>query len=182
MSIEIIISLIAALGVGGILGALLNRRFEQQKQINDHDMKIFTQSNEILTEQKLHDITEFHLSGDHSINDDGFSALTKWCGFFEQTGNQYLDKRINKENQKLVNSSFQLTDFIARNFFTIKGQNPHNKNKYLKPDWNLDRGGNPTPEKEAKYDEYANKLEILTRETLKCYAEYRLSIKRILKI
>ena len=51
MPIEIIISLIATLGIGGILGAILNRRFEQQKQTNEHDIKIFKQSNEILTEQ-----------------------------------------------------------------------------------------------------------------------------------
>ena len=52
MSVEIIISLLAALGVGGILGAILSRYFEQQKQTNEHDIKIFNQSNEILTEQK----------------------------------------------------------------------------------------------------------------------------------
>ena len=136
MSVEIIISLIAALGVGGILGALLNGRFEQQKQTNEHDTKIFIQSNEIFTEQKLSDIAEFHLLGNHSIDDNDYSALTKWCRFFEQTGNRYLDKRINKENQRLVDDLFRLTDFIGYNFFTIKGQNSHNKNQYLKPDWN----------------------------------------------
>ena len=182
MSVEIIISLIAALGAGGILGAFLNRRFEQQKQSNKHDTKIFNQSNEILTEQKLSDITQFHLLGNHSIKDSDYSALTEWCRFFEQTGNQYLDKRINRENQRLVDALFRLTDFIGYNFFTIKGQNSQNKNQYLKPDWNPQRGEDPTPEKIAKYDEYAKELETLTKETLKHYAEYRLSIKRVLKI
>lgn len=116
MSVEIIISLIAALGVGGILGALLNHRFEQQKQSNEHDTKIFNQSNEILSEQKLSDIPQFHLLSNHSINDSDYFALTKWCRFFKQTGNQYLDKRINRENQKLVDALFQLTDFIGYNF------------------------------------------------------------------
>jgi hypothetical protein len=41
MSIETIIALLAALGVGGILGALLNRRFEQQTQTNEHDIGVF---------------------------------------------------------------------------------------------------------------------------------------------
>jgi hypothetical protein len=182
MSIEIIISLLAALGVGGILGAILNRRFEQQKQTNEHDIKIFNQSNEILTEQKLSDIANFHLFGGHSIVNEDFFMLTRWCGFFEKTGNQYLDKRLIIENQKLLNDLDQLTDFIATNFFTIRGQSPSNKNQYLKPDWNPDRGDDPSPEKMARYNEYAEKLNDMTRKVLKQYSGYRFAIKRILKI
>jgi hypothetical protein len=116
MSIEIIISLLAALGVGGILGAILNRHFEQQKQTIDHDIKIFRQSNEILTEQKLSDIANYHLFGDHSIVDDDFFLLTRWCIFFGEVGNQYLDRSIAKQNRKLFNELNQLTDFIGTNF------------------------------------------------------------------
>ena len=61
MSTETIIALLAALGVGGILGALLNRRFEQQKQTNEHDIRIFNRSNEILSEEKLLNIANFGL-------------------------------------------------------------------------------------------------------------------------
>ena len=182
MSIEIIISLLAALGVGGILGAILNRRFEQQRQTNEHDIKIFNQSDEILTEQKLSDIASFHLLGNHSIVNDDFHILTRWCTFFEKTGNQYLDKKIARENQKLLNELSQLTDFVATNFFTIREQNPSNKSQYLKPDWNIDRGDDPSPEKMARYNEYAKELNDLTRKVIKQYSEYRLAIKRILKI
>lgn len=182
MSIEIVISLLAALGVGGILGALLNRRFEQLKQTNEHDIKIFNQSDAILAEQKLSDIANFHLLADHSIVNDDFFLLTRWCWFFEQVGNQYLDKRIIKENQILLDDLNQLTDFIATNFFTMREQNPDNKSQYLKPDWNPDRGDDPSPEKMAKYDEYAKELTDLTRKAIKQYSVYRLAIKRVLKI
>jgi hypothetical protein len=142
MSVETIISLViaflATLGVGGVLGAFVQRHFEQQKQTNEHDIKIFRQSNEILSEQKLSDIANFHLFGDHSIIGDDFLLLTRWCAFFGEIGNKYLDKKINKQNQKLLNDLNQLTEFIATNFFTIIGQNPNNKSQYLKPDWNLD--------------------------------------------
>ncbi len=181
MSIETIIALLTALGVGGILGALLNRRFEQQKQTNEHDMRIFNQSNEILTEQKLSDVAGFHLLSDHSIGNADYSALTKWCRYFEQIGNQYLDTKINKENQKLVDSLIQLTDFIGFNFFPIQGQNPDNNNQYLKPDWNPDYADDPSPEKMAKYDKYAKELEALTKKVVKQYSEYRLSVKQRLK-
>jgi len=181
MPIETIIALIGALGVGGLLGNILTRRYEQQKQTNEHDIKIFKQSNEILTEQKLSDIANFHLFGDHSIVGDDFLLLTRWSVFFGEIGNQYLDKKINKQNQKLLNDLNQLTEFIATNFFTIIGQNPNNKSQYLKPDWNLDRG-NPSPEQVARYHEYAKELKDLTRKTINQYAEYRLAIKRILKI
>jgi len=181
MSIEIIISLLGALGVGGVLGVILNRRFEQQKQTNEHDIKIFNQSNEILNEQKLSDIAGFQLLGNHSIRDDDYFMLTKWCRFFEQTGNQYLEKKISKENQKLADDLFQLTDFIGYNFFTIIGQNPNNQSQYLKPDWNPDRGNDPSPEKMAKYNEYAKELEELTKKAIKQYSQYRLAIKQNLK-
>ena len=52
MSIEIIIALLGALGVGGLLGSVLTRWYEQQKQTAEHDVKIFNQSNEILTYKK----------------------------------------------------------------------------------------------------------------------------------
>jgi hypothetical protein len=97
MSIETIIALLAALGLGGILGALLNRRFEQQKQTAEHDIKIFNQSNEILTEQKLTDIAGFGLLGKHAIRDDDYFQLTKWCRFFNQTGNHYSTEQYTKQ-------------------------------------------------------------------------------------
>ncbi len=182
MTLETVISLLAALGVGGILGILLNRRFEQQKRTNEHDVKIFNQSNEILTEQKLSDIANFHLLADHSIFNDDFFRLTEWCRFFEQTGNQYLDKRINKENQRLLDDLDRLTNFIATNFFTIRGQSSANKSQYLKPDWNPDRGDDPSPEKMARYNQYAKELLDLTRKAIGQYSVYRLAVKRVLKI
>ncbi|HNQ96273.1 MAG TPA: hypothetical protein PKK96_11240 [Anaerolineales bacterium] len=182
MPIETIISLLAALGVGGILGALLNRRFEQQKQTNEHDINIFKQSDEILNEQNLSDTANFHLLSNHSIGDDHFYKLTGWCTYFEQAGNQYLDRRIASENQKLLIDLNQLTDFIGFNFFTIKEQNPNNKNQYLKPDWNPDYADDPSPEKMSKYDEYAKELEGLTLRVTKQYSKYRFAVKRSLKI
>jgi hypothetical protein len=182
MSIEIIVSLITALGVGGILGAILNRGFEQQKQINEHDIKIFNQSNEILDEEKLSFVVSHRLWGNHSISDESYSFLINWCSFFQLTGNCYLDKKISKENKKMLDELLQLTQFINHNFFTIVGQNPNNNNQYLKPDWNIDRGVDPSPEKMAKYKEYAKELEGLIQKVLDQYSVYRLVIKQKLKI
>ena len=181
MTIEIIVSIIAALGVGGILGAILNRRFEQQKQTNEHDIKIYSQSNEILDEEKLSFIVSHRLFGNHSVADDHYFILTKWCSFFQQTGNRYLDKNINKENQKLLEKLLQLTRFIGRNFFRIRGQNPNNNDQYLQPDWNLDRG-DPSPENMEKYKEYVKELENLIENVLGQYSKYRLVVKQKLKI
>ena len=181
MSIETIIALLGALGVGGLLGSVLTRWYEQQKQTNEHDIRIFNQSNEILSEQELSGIANFELGG-NKIRDDDYSKLAKWYSFFEQTGNRYLDGKISKENKKLVDALSQLTDFIGLNFFTIIGQNPNNGFQYLKPDWNPDYGNDPSPEKMAKYREYSKELYVLTEQVLKQYSEYRLAVKRVLKI
>ncbi len=180
--VTLAISFLATLGLGSILGIFLQRRFEQQKQTSEHDIKIFKQSNELLSEQKLALIASFHLLKDHSIADDDFYLLTKWCIFFSEIGNQYLDKNTARQNQKLLNDLDQLTDFIASNFFSIKGQNPSNKSRYLKPDWNPERANDPSPEKTIKYNEYAKELKNMTEKVLRQYSYYRFAIKQNLKI
>ncbi len=62
------------------------------------------------------------------------------------------------------------------------GQNPNNDFQYLKPDWNPDYGNDPSPEKLAKYREYSKELDILIDQVLRQYSEYRLTVKKVLKI
>lgn len=180
MSIEIIISLIAALGIGGILGALLNRYFEQQKQTNEHDKKIFMKSDELLAEQKLFNVI-FQLMESHSIVREDDIGLRKWCEFFDQAGNKYLDKSVNKENQKLLDVLKGLTKFVSDNFdFWKNVENP----LYLKPELDPDKAAyeDQTKERFDKYQEYAKELELLTKSVKKRYPAYRLIIKKKLKI
>lgn len=180
MSIENIISLLAALGVGGILGVLLNSHLEQKKQTREHELKIFRESNELLSEQQLLDLTDT-LLGDHSIEPNDDRRLKRWGAFFEETGNQYLDGKLNKQNQKLHDALVDLVRFIGRNFFTIRGQNPSNTYIYLKPDFNIDRGS-PTTKQETLYRELANELEELTEKAKQQYSNYRLAVKKKLKV
>lgn len=184
MSIEIIISLIAALGVGGIIGALLNRQFEQQKQTDEHDIKIFNQSNEILAEQKLLNII-FQLIESHSLVREDSARLRKWCEFIEQTGNKYLDKSINKENQKLLDDLRELTKFISDNFdFWKRVENPLYLKPELDPDkfWDPDSGDVAPQDQVEEYNLYANELKILVEKIKKHYSEYRQVVKNKLRI
>ena len=45
----------------------------------------------------------------------------------------------------------------------MRWQNPNVKKQYLKPDWHPDRGDDPSPDKMARYDEYAKELKSMTR-------------------
>lgn len=183
MSVENIISLIAALGVGGLLGAFLNSYFEQRKQTKEHDVKIFNQSDEILTEQRLFDIVNYHLLSDHSMDRDEIDELMRWLRFFDKVGNQYLDKKLITQSKKLFHNLDQFTDFIGHNFFTIKGQNSNNNYRYLRPDWNFDRAeGIVDSNKSNKYDECARQLGELANKTLEQYSRYRLDVKKFLKV
>jgi hypothetical protein len=182
MSIEIIISLLAALGVGGVIGALVNRYIEQQKRTDEHDMRIFSKSSEIVAEQRLVSIINYQLLGNHSIRDRDFSVLAEWCRFFEQTGNQYIDRKIEKENKKLLNDLSRLMNFVGLNFFTLTGQSENNNNQYLQPDLCPDRTLDSTEEKTKKYDKYVSELEALSNKVIKQYSEYRLTIKKRLKM
>jgi len=180
MSIENIIALIAALGVGGVLGAFLNSYFEQRKQTREHDIKIFKGSNEILSEQKLLEIFSSGLDSDHSIERDDLWRLEEWCLFFSEVGNQFLDKKLNKLSQKLLNSVTLLVVFISKNFSHLQRQDSENNNLYLYPDLSTDRGG--SAETMSEYEKYATELEGLNDRVLTQYGRYRLTIKQLLKI
>ena len=186
MSIEIIVSLIAALGVGGILGAILNRRFEQQKQTNEHDIKIFNQSNEILNEQKIIGVIDFHLLNYYSILEEDFSLIRKWLVFFQAVSHIYLNGNVNTKKQKLVENLSRLEKFIAENFDTKIFQNLNNSTLYLQPDLDPNRAWNPdgviNPVQVAKFQESAQELETLSKNVKEQYLEYRLAIKQRLKI
>src|SRR5215211_4525904 len=119
MSIEVIVSLLAALGVGGILGAILNRRFERQKQTDEHDIKIFNQSDEILAEQKLSDIAGFQLLSNHSIRDGDYFTLIEWCRFFDQTENKYLETLTKKTVKNILNIGLQLSEFSKFDYLPL---------------------------------------------------------------
>ena len=100
--------------------------------------------------------------------------------FFGEVGNQFLDRKLNKICQKLLNSTTMLVVFISKNFFHLQGQDPHNNYLYLYPDLNIDRGGSAATM--PKYEEYASELEELNDGVLTQYGKYRLTIKQLLKI
>jgi len=187
MSIEIVISLLAAIGVGGILAVLLNRHFDQQKLIIEHDVKIFNQSNKIISEQKLSEIIDLDLEDDHSINNNDLELLRNWCMFFEQTGNQYIDKRIAKANRKMLTTLKRLTDYVSFNSARSKFQDPRSGIRELRPDWDRDHDFHSTSdvmplEYVTKYEEMAGELRATTSKVRNQYYEYRLTVKQRLKI
>lgn len=186
MSLEMIVSLFAALGVGGLLGAFLNRYFEQQKQTNEHDIKIFRQSDEILNEKRLMaSILDFQLLGAHRIDVEDFRILINWCDYTEQTGNKFLNRKIQIESEKLYKELCLLIKFIDKNFEELEMQNPHNTNIYLKPDLDSDRVWDEEDinrERVIKYQQYSKDLKTLATGVIKAYPKYRLAIKENLKI
>ena len=169
--------------MGGVVGAFLKRRFEQQKQTNEHDIKIYNQSNEILSEEKLLNIANFEVGASkHAIRYDNYSLLENWCTFFERAGNQYLDKQTREQSKRLRASFLILIKFIRLNFSEIKHQNPNNENIYLRPDLNPDYEDNATEEQFAEWKEFARELDTLIDEVLDQYSKYRETVKKKLKI
>jgi hypothetical protein len=102
--------------------------------------------------------------------------------FSRKKGNYYLDKRISKEIKELVLAIRQLKKFIDFNFSEKMFQNPNNAKRYLKPDWNIDRGFDISEEDIDKYREYAKELFKLTNKTMEQYSKYRIRVKQSLKI
>ena len=183
--ITLIVSFIAAV-VGGTFVAILNRLFEKQKQTDEQDIKIFNQSNEILNEQKIIGVIDFHLLNGYSILEEDFSLIRKWLVFFQAVSHMYLNKSVNVKKQKLFENLSRLEKFIAENFDTKISQNSNNSTLYLQPNLDPDRTWNPdgviNPVQVAKFQEFAEKLEVLSKNVKEQYLEYRLAIKQKLKI
>ena len=163
-----------------LLDILFPRYFDGQKQTREHDINIYRKSDEILSEEKLLNITNFDLPD--SIYVDNYQTLINWCDFFNKTGNQYLNEDIKKHNKKLHDSLLGVNKFIRLNFYEIRGQNANNKPIYLRPEWNSDYENNVTKEEDAKWNEYAKELNTLIDRVLSHYSEYREVVKKRLKI
>ncbi|HHQ4488089.1 TPA: hypothetical protein ACSP71_001662 [Aeromonas hydrophila] len=155
---------------------------EKQRRDIEHDIKIFNKLNASIPEIDFKGYVEGVLSS-HSY----ISKPEDLRDFFFYEGdkcdNDFVNEDLNSSKNALHDALLKFEDFKSKHFF-VHGPNRANGNLYLcmRPEWNIDRGGNPSSEEERRYCELSSQLSSLGRELLKAYDEYRTAVKKVLSI
>ena len=154
----------------------------QKPQRIEHDRRIFTQTETLLTEHQLMEFLE-QLGRDHSYYQNARGRLSRFCWFFEEVGNQYINKGLHRLTQQLVGDLNNLFDFLATNFFVYPdGQTGENTRLCMYPGLSPDREGSYGPVNVTRYTQYADQLDKFIQSSGQSYSKYRKAIKNILNI
>ncbi len=143
-----------------------------------HDLELFLDSDELLTERKLRDILQWVISN-RSSEHEKFFQMTRWMIFFNAVENHYLLPRLSSTLEPLLDSMEQLLDFIAYNFNSLQsGASP--EFSYLRPDLHPERDGSGRAEEIEQWDEYDVALASRVREVGDANWRYRQAVARTL--
>ncbi len=142
-----------------------------------HDLKIFNESLEILTEQQLENYF-YKLLNDHSYNINEDISLTKYSSYLSSQENQFINKKIKNTALDLVISLNKLLHFTALNFWKFPiTQNSENTRYCMHPEKNIDRGGYGDKKDDEFYMTASTELTTLSNKTKELYDAYRNIIK-----
>jgi len=147
-----------------------------------HDVEIFKASDALLKERELEYFLEL-LGSDHSYRSEPRLRITGLALYFSETGNQYLLRELAESNSRFIEQLNSLGEFLAVHFFYYPNHQARENPQFcMYPDFNVDRGGDGTPEEGVIYNKRTRELNDLVESTADSYKEYRLLIKQHLFI
>ena len=113
----------------------------------------------------------------HMYRSEKRDRLVNFLQFFEQAGNRYLDSRISRSLQPLLDAASRLCEFTAQHFFLHS--NPGLDVFSLYPEH---RGGPPGTERAQHYERHAAELEKTLEPLEELYQKYRRVVKNQLLV
>lgn len=144
----------------------------------EHDKKIFIQADQILPEKHIL-IMIRELNNSHSYFRESIDSPYKFLNFFNETSNQFIDKRLKLKLEEFADGLDILLSFMGTNFWEYPpGQKRDNPIHCLYPDLNIDRGGEINEKKQKQYADYAIELRRLTQNVEASYKSYRTHIQK----
>lgn len=183
------------IGFGLVLAALVYHSFgrwldwysqlqygnnELEKDLQ-HDKEIFQMTDSLLDERTIKEILNW-IATDHSYEKDQISALDNYHFKAAEDGNAYINSDLEKARVHLLTKIGDVRRFVSYNFFVHpSGQDPIHR-FCLYPELNWDRGGAPSPEQETIYNTKADEMLKHIEEAECAYGEFRVLIKRILRV
>ena len=168
--------LLILLSTAYLFRQIIRKLFLRKEEI-EHDKKVFNRSNGILPERKILDSLEIY-EGFYRTDNDYLRGAEGFCRFFEETGNSYLNKNLNKSSKQLVSAIRKLQQWGASRFFIEpRMQAGPNYTFELFPEDIDDHG-----RKSERLVEAEEQLPKLTNEIRLSYLNYRRLIKKRLLI
>jgi hypothetical protein len=144
-----------------------------------HDIKIFTESDEILSEKDLRNIY-FQLHSNQLYWDDGDKSV-KFMWFFGHESNQYVTKELRNKCTELIDSLNELWDFVGIRFFPADGNARRVRSELWIPSTE-EYKHNWDEETWGKYHNLEPELYKLADNTLEAYKNYRATIRELLYV
>lgn len=154
----------------------------EDNRIHEHDLKIFKSETNIISESFIHNFLDL-LIGDESTSLNKMKKINDFIDESKLISNNYLNSELKNIKQKLVNDLEHLEDYIGDHFFSYPRGNSFDGTRLcMRPELNIDREGDGSPETEQKHIEYRQELVKRGNSVKKSYNEYRNKIKEILKV
>lgn len=151
-------------------------------EYREHDKFVFHKSDDILHERDLSYFLS-NLINDHSYRYDSAKYIDRFIYYFNDQSNQFLIPEISEANQRLLKSLELLMRFCSTNFDEYPAmQSFENYRLCMRPDLNIDRGGEYYSGMISEYDALGDALETHVVDVRTAYNAYRKNVKKLLFI
>lgn len=175
--------------LGGFLGGCFSTYLkfypilkEQKDKKLAHDINIFKQSDDVLSEKQINELIG-DLESNHSYRSNQDNRLNSFLSFFEGISNIYEYKELNCHITTLTKDLEKLQYFYSTHFFIFPDYQTSNDTKFcMYPEGNVDRNWDGEEESKSNYEEKKKELFELCSKTQQSYKKYRLEIRKILKV
>lgn len=154
---------------------------EQDVSIVEHDKRLFTDSDRILSEMKLQDILA-ELKLEHRYTIAMVQPILQLRSHLKQTANQFLNERLSEATNRLLSAIDDLDTFISYNFFPaiVRYSDREEQAYYLYPDMDPARSRCGDEVDSVNFERYIGQLIDVANRVAVQYVEFRTEVKRIL--
>lgn len=156
--------------------------YDKIKRDLEHDKITFNNFDKWIPESCLKNYIN-HILTNHSYVSREINSLDYFYYEGAKSSNDYINVDLTMLKNELHEAFMTFEDFTATHFFS-HGPIRSDDSIYMcmHPEWNVDRGGYPTPEQDKEYDKLACQLNELGESVIQKYDTYRQAIKHILSI
>ena len=147
----------------------------------EHDRDLFQSADSILSEVMIDHFLD-DVVGDHSYRKGLRASVADFTDFLGRESNIFKNRRLRKSASQAHDTFQELMWFLAKHFFFHpKGQEIDEHTRYcMYPEFNVDRGGDLSPERVSFYSEQAERLKDICRAAETAYIQWRRDIKDVL--
>ncbi|MGY3852834.1 hypothetical protein ACW5W8_08365 [Aeromonas aquatilis] len=165
-------------GLHEVASSVTSKATLEKKEL--HDRSIFSQLNDIITEETLSHILS-RLRSDHSLCRDSDESMRNFVIKAMSSSNSFVCKDINEKTKLLCESLTKFVHFVDEHFDIYPyTQSADNYRMCLAPQLNCDRAG--SWDDSAAYGQLSDEMEAAIKAIKDAYRGWRNSVKEVLYV